>query len=106
LYEGLASGKLDNAIQEAMAVLQEPAMTPEMEMLREEARVFGEETNRLFGIRDAGYFRMERALRDLAGYRQTLEKALATKSRAEKRALMRQCIEDTGKPTRVGNIFG
>lgn len=105
LSEGLTSGKLDNAIQRAMAVLQEPATTPEMEMLREEARMLGEETNRLFGIRDIGYFRMERPLRDLAGHRQTLERALATKSRAEKRALMRQCIEETTRPTRVGNIF-
>ncbi|MBM3290657.1 MAG: hypothetical protein FJY92_10945 [Candidatus Hydrogenedentes bacterium] len=106
LAGGLKSGNLDDAVRDAIAILRESASTPEMDALREEARVLGEETNALFGIRDVGYFRNDRTLRDLPGHIATLENALAAKSRAEKRTLMQRCIDDTTKPTRAGNIFG
>ncbi len=103
---GLEKGKLDDAIRTALTILREPASTPEMNALREEARIHGEKTNELFGIRDIGYFRNDRTLRDLPGHIAALEKALATKGRDEKRALIQRCIDDSLKPTRLGNIFG
>jgi len=106
LEKGLHARNPEAAVRAALAVLHGPVSTPEMDALRDEARALGEETNALFGIRDVGYFRSERPLRDLGGHVATLENALAARSRAEKRALMQRCIDDTRKPTRVGNIFG
>jgi hypothetical protein len=106
LTQGLKTGKLDDAIARSLAVLKEPASNAEMDALREEARALGEETNALFGIRDVGYFRNDRTLRDLPGHIASLEKAAASKSRSEKRKLVQQCVDDSLKPTRVGNLFG
>lgn len=106
LSVALDKGKVDDAIQSALTILHEPASTLQMDALREEARILGEKTNELFGIRDIGYFRNERTLRDIPGHIALLEKALGTESRAEKRTLIQQCIDNTLKPTRLGNIFG
>ncbi|NUM56676.1 MAG: hypothetical protein HUU46_23865 [Candidatus Hydrogenedentes bacterium] len=106
LEDGLKSGKLNDSLETALTVLREPATNAELDALRDEARALGEETNELFGIRDIGFFRMERPLRDLAGHVALIEKALKAPSRAAKRVLMQQCIDNTNKPTRLGNIFG
>ncbi|MCC6797404.1 MAG: hypothetical protein IT366_19980 [Candidatus Hydrogenedentes bacterium] len=102
----LEKGKLDDAIQSALSILREPPSTPEMDALREEARLQGEKTNEFFGIRDIGYFRNDCTLRDVPGHIALLERALAATKRGEKRSVVQQCIDNTLKPTRLGNIFG
>lgn len=105
LAGALEKGPLDEGIDSALAILRNSIPAHAMDDLREEARVLGEETDKRFGIRDIGYFRLERPLRDIAGHTALLEKARAAKTRAEKRALIGQCLEAISRPTRPGNFF-
>jgi len=59
LKEGLASGTVNEALSKANGILAEPTETETMRDLLEEARIAGEETDRLFGVRNVGYFRRD-----------------------------------------------
>jgi hypothetical protein len=81
-------------------IVSEPAESPEMSEYREEARQLGEESEQLFGVRNIGYFRLERPLRDLPGQAELLEKAKAAESDDDKKQMVSEVIEKTRERTR------
>ena len=75
----LASNPTDPAaaIDQAIAIAAEPAEAGEMPGLRAEAGRLGDETNAMFGVRNVGYFSLDKALTSLPWITQTLQKAAA-----------------------------
>ena len=51
-------GETDQAIQKALDWFDERKETEEMRRLRDEAGRLGEESDRLFGVRNTGYFNL------------------------------------------------
>jgi hypothetical protein len=106
LGDGRSSGQaLEAAIEKSLALLREPAETGEMRALREEAKRLGDESEKLFGVRNIGVSKLDRALRPLAEAQSLLEAARSAQSAREKQALVRKAIDTTRKPTQPGNIF-
>lgn len=105
LAVGLESSGLKTAVENALCVLREPVDSPELAALREEARRLGEETDRLFGIRNVGYFKLDNPLRDLPALTGLLERARTATSTAERRRIVRHVIDATATELSVGNIF-
>ena len=73
-------GEADGRLAAATAILAEPAESSEMAALREEARVAGEASNTLYGVRNVGYFSMNKALTNLDWISKQMERALAAPS--------------------------
>ncbi|MBI5091308.1 MAG: hypothetical protein HZB26_02570 [Candidatus Hydrogenedentes bacterium] len=69
---GDANGKL----AAAKTILAEQGESSEMAALREEARVAGEASDRLFGVRNVGYFAMDKQLTNLGWTSKQIERAL------------------------------
>ncbi len=65
--------------------------TEEMSRLRQEAGRLGEESNRLFGVRNEGYFNLEHDFIGLGWLKRQLERAKAS-SGLEKRELLRMIV--------------
>jgi len=65
-------------------VLAESPETPEMAALREEAGRLGDESNALFGVRNVGYFSLDRPFRSLSLFARIVNEA-AGKSKNEQR---------------------
>ncbi|MCX5771495.1 MAG: hypothetical protein NTZ09_14670 [Candidatus Hydrogenedentes bacterium] len=78
----------DTAINLALAVAAEPAETGNMPDLRADAGRLGDETNAMFGVRNVGYFSVDKALTSLPWIEQTLQKAAAAESPDQKRMLL------------------
>ena len=95
LQESLESTVLDSAVEQALVILEETAETPPMAAYRKEARQFGDESERLFGVRNVGYPKLDQTLRDLPDILDALERAKAASSDAEKRDLVNTAIEIT-----------
>jgi hypothetical protein len=72
-----ASTDSDAKLAAVKAVLAEPAESPEMAALREDARVAGEASNKLYGVRNVGYFSTDKALTDLAWIAKQVDLAAA-----------------------------
>ncbi|MBN1348305.1 hypothetical protein JXJ21_02760 [candidate division KSB1 bacterium] len=100
----LESKKYLAAIENALTIISEPAETPQMAKLREEARLLGEETDRLFGVRNVGYFRLDVPFRDLPGLLEMLKQARSSKSNSRRKECIISAIQITNKPTEVGSI--
>lgn len=105
LENGLKSRKWDEAIQRAQKILAEPIESMELHALREEARIAGEESERLFGVREVGYIKIDHSPRDLPVLSRRLESALAAKDREAKRKEIEGVLELTRQTPRPGNIF-
>lgn len=104
LQDGLDTGDLNTAIEKALTVLEEPKETPQMEIYREESNKLGIETEKLFGVRNVGYFRLDQNLRDMDGLSELLRKSKASRSKSEKKKLMTSAILDTRKKTDYGRV--
>jgi hypothetical protein len=104
LQDGLDTGDLNITIEKAVRVLDEPKETPQMEIYREEADKLGIETEKLFGVRNVGYSRLDQNLRDRHGLSEILKKAKATRSKNEKQKLMTLAILDSKKKTNYGSL--
>ncbi len=99
LGRGLGSGDLDGAIKTSLAVFEEPAETHDMKALRDEAGRLGTESEKLFGVRNVGFFNLDKGLVGLDWYKTQLDKAAAAKSEDEKREIvgMIASYEDPGE---------
>ena len=59
--------KPSQILRDIRAILTDPRETEEMKSLRDEAGRLGEESNCIFGVRDVGYFALDRPLRVIHG---------------------------------------
>ncbi|MBI4890899.1 MAG: hypothetical protein HY821_09770 [Acidobacteria bacterium] len=84
----IATGPSDSVIARAMALLQAPRETPEMQRLRAEATRLGEESNQLFGVRSEGIYNLEHDFIGLGWLQRQLERARAAHG-AERAELLR-----------------
>ena len=73
-----------------------------MKKLRDEAGRLGEESDRLHGDRNLGYFKLDTPLRNIPGEIDSLEEAQAAKSDADRKAAIDSMIELTNKRTSGG----
>lgn len=78
----------DTAIRAAEAVLAEYIETPEMAALREEARIMGEESAARFGVRNVGYFAVDREFRRMYQLKRMVRTASGAATTEEKRAAL------------------
>jgi hypothetical protein len=95
-------GQYNSVIKQALAVLREPVESDAMKKLREEARTLGEESDRLHGDRNLGYFKLDTPLRNIPGEIDALEEAQAAKSDEDKKTALESVIELTNKRTTSG----
>ncbi len=105
LGAALESGKLRPAIDQALQILAEPAETPDMQTLREQAGKLGDETDKLHGDRNPGYFKLDIPLRDIPGITATLEQAKNEKSKQKRKELVQSALDQTSEKTRPGNVY-
>lgn len=92
-------GQYDPAIKQALDILRAPTETDEMKKLRDEAGKLGEETDRLHGDRNLGYFKLDQPLRNIPGEIDSLEEAQSAKSDEGRKAAIDSAIELTNKRT-------
>jgi hypothetical protein len=95
-------GQYEPAIKQALDILHTPTETQEMKKLREEARRLGEESDRLHGDRNLGYFKLDTPLRNISGEIASLEDAQSAKSDEDRKAAIESVIELTNKRTSGG----
>ncbi len=104
LGTALESGELDEAVDEAidqaLAIISESTESSEMMEYREEAGQLGDESGQLFGVRNIGYFKLEKSLRNLPSQVELLEKAEVAESDEEKKQIIAEVIEKTRERTR------
>jgi len=87
------SKKPNQVLSDIRAVLAEPKETEEMKRLRDEAGRLGTESNTIFGVRDVGYFALDRPLRIMADLTRMADEAAAAKSKDERRRLLADIVE-------------
>ena len=102
--EALQTRESDSALQEAEALLAAPLENDEMKALREEAGRLGEESNALFGVRNVGYFVLDRAFRDIHRLSRMVKAALAASALDERRELLQEIVEYE-RPARMSPIM-
>ena len=95
-------GQYEPAIKQALEILHTPTETEAMKKLRDEAGRLGEESDRLHGDRNLGYFKLDTPLRSIPGEIGSLEEAQAAKSDADRKAAIDSVIELTNKRTSGG----
>ena len=105
LEAALDNGKLKEAIAQSLQILAEPAETPEMKQLRDEAGRLGNDTERLHGDRNSGYFKLHIPLRDIPGVIACLEKASTERSKKKRVELVQAAIAASEEKTRPGNVY-
>ena len=103
LQQGLELGELNKAIDKSLVILAEPKETEVMIFYREEANKLGIASEKMFGIRNVGYSRLNQQLRDLKGLSKGLKEAKAMRSKKEKINLVRLAILNTQKKTDYGD---
>lgn len=88
------------ALNETLALLDTPLVTPEMEELRREAGRLGQESDALYGVRDVGYFNLDRPLTNLTWtatqLRRLRENAAAGPTNLANMVRQIVCYEDPG----------
>ena len=95
--ESLAKNDPDNAVARAQALLAEPIETPDMVALKEEARRLGEESDSAIGLRNVGYFSVDKPLTSM-GWAVAQFEAAGAATGDERRAILRRLAdyEDVG----------
>ena len=104
LKQALESGKSEIAIDQSLSVLAEPTETPVMAVYREEAEKLGIESEKLFGIRNVGYFKLNQPLRDMKGLSDILKKAKTSTSKKDQKELLTLAIRNTQKKSDYGRV--
>lgn len=93
----LDSGNLDAGIAEAERLLLENPETPELAALKEETRVLGEESDRLHGVRNEGFFNLSQDFAGLGWSKRQLARAKPAAEDEKRKALwMIARYEDPG----------
>ena len=101
ISEALAGNNLeDNSLINALSWIDDLSETEDMVRLREEAGHLGEESNRLFGLRNDGYFNLEKDFIGLGWMKRQLNRALAASG--EKRTELLMMITDYENPGEGG----
>ena len=95
-------GQYEPAIKQAVDILRAPTETEEMKKLREEAGRLGEESDRLHGDRNLGYFKLDTPLRSIPGEIDALEDAQSAKTDEYRKSAIASVIEMTNKRTSAG----
>jgi hypothetical protein len=95
-------GQYEPAIKQALDILRAPTETEEMKRLRDEAGRLGEESDRLHGDRNLGYFKLDTPLRNIPGEIDSLQEAQAAKSDEDKKTALDSVLELTNKRTSAG----
>jgi hypothetical protein len=95
-------GQYEPAIKQALEVLRTPTETDEMKKLRDEAKRLGEESDRLHGDRNLGYFKLDTPLRSIPSEIDSLEEAQSAKSDADRKAAIASAIELSNRRTSGG----
>jgi hypothetical protein len=75
LQEGLQKGNVEDAVTQALTVLDEDKETNEMRAIRESAIQIGEEGDRRFGVRNEGFLNLDTDLVGLGWYSKQLQQA-------------------------------
>jgi hypothetical protein len=88
-------GEYEPAIKQAIDILRAPTETEEMKRLRDEAGRLGEESDRLHGDRNLGYFKLDRPLRNISAEIDSLDGAQSAKSDQDRKAAIDSVIELT-----------
>ena len=93
----MARSDPDNAVLKSKPLLAEALETPDMAALREEARRLGEESDRIIGLRNLGYFSLDKPLTTL-GWTVAQYKAAGAATGDAQRAILRYLAhyEDAG----------
>jgi len=91
ISEALRSGETSKAITEALTWF-DLKESDEMAALKEEARILGEESNRIFGERNDGYFNLQHDFIGLGWLHRQLERAQKAKG-AEKTELLSMIVD-------------
>ena len=99
---GAKPGQYEPAINQALDMLHTPTETEDVKKLRAEARRLGEESDRLHGDRNLGFFKLDPPLRNISGEIDLLEEAQSAKSDEDKKAAIESAIELTNKRTSGG----
>ena len=102
LLPAIESGKMNKAIEQSLTILAEPSETPAMTSFREEANQLGIESEKIIGVRNVGYFKLEKQLRDISGLEDILKKAKKSSSKKEQKQLLESAIKNTQKKTIAG----
>ena len=99
LQRALRTGDTQEAFVLAKRMVERPEETPEMVALKEESNRLGEESDALYGVRNVGYFRLDRLSRGEAWTVLQLRKALQNDSQGEALAVLRGVAfyEDPGE---------
>ncbi len=95
-------GQHELAIKQALDLLRAPTEMDEMKKLRDEAGRLGEESDRLHGDRNLGYFKLDMPLRSISEEIDSLEDAQFAKSDTDRKAAIDSVIELTNKRTSTG----
>ncbi len=116
LAAALASSKeIDVQLAGTQKVLAKPLESPQMAALREEAEKVGKESDQIFGVRNVGYFSMQKPLTDLAWNRKQIERAAAAAG-SERAAILENLVnfesvgpssfyDDAGNPARQPHLI-
>ena len=116
LIGALVSSKdADARLAAAQALLAQPLESPAMAALREEADKLGQQSDKIFGIRNVGYFSMKKPLTDLAWSEKQVQRATAAPE-AERAAILDNLIhyesvgegsfyDDAGNPARQPHLI-
>lgn len=98
LAEGIDNGRLERAVKRAQALLDEEIETDEMKRLRAEAGRLGEESDRIFGVRNVGYFNLDLDLIGMGWLRKQVADAAEAPAK-EQRELIERVVhyEDAGE---------
>jgi hypothetical protein len=95
-------GQYEPAIKQALEALRTATETEEMKRLRDEAGRLGEESDRLHGDRNLGYFKLDMPLRSLPREIDALEEILSAKTDQDRKSAIQSVIEMTQKRTSAG----
>ncbi len=87
LSKGLRSKDMDQAISSASALIEDME-TADMKSLREEAGRLGDESEEIFGVRNVGYFNLDKDFSGIEWLSRELERASSSDNVAEKRAIL------------------
>lgn len=104
LQQGLETGELNKAIDKSLVILTEPKETEVMAFYRKEANKLGIASEKMFGIRNVGYSRLDQQLRDMKGLSKDLKEAKKIRSKKEKMNLVSLAILNTQKKTDYGDV--